>query len=115
MHEVKEKIMTEEKLLNKKTEDLVREWDKEQPQSVIILIWLFFGKVWTKQKLFSKGAIQFTNALETIDRIEVKLTNLKEERKLIAKAKKDLAGNLQGIWWIENSLKIFASAIMRRH
>ncbi len=40
---------------------------------------------------FSKGAIKFTNALETIDRIEVKLTNLKDERKLIAKAKKDLA------------------------
>ncbi len=38
MNEVKEKILTEEKLLNKKTEDLVREWDKEQPQSVIILI-----------------------------------------------------------------------------
>ncbi len=43
------------------------------------------------QNCFSKGAIKFTNALETIDRIEVKLTNLKDERKLIAKAKKDLA------------------------
>jgi len=26
--------LTEEKFLNKKTEDLAKEWDKEQPQSV---------------------------------------------------------------------------------
>ena len=34
MSEVREKIIAEEKCLDKKTEDLVREWDREQPQSV---------------------------------------------------------------------------------
>ena len=44
MNEVKEKILTEDKILNKKTEDLAKEWDKEQPQSVKLFSLIFFSQ-----------------------------------------------------------------------